>query len=233
MKQTTDDLTTIRQWLSDAPGAPPRETWMRALDALYSRTPIPDEAKLRRALSDARTSGVWYDSIADAQHLGRVFFAATTTGLVAIAFGVSERAFRDRLRANFGVEAEHARSKIPFRGRKLGRIGEQLREYLAGRRTRFDLPLDLRALPEFQRRVLLAALKIPHGQVTTYGELARRIGHPKAARAVGQALGHNPIPLVIPCHRVLGADGSLHGYGAGKGLPTKAWLLTLEGARFE
>ncbi|OGO44682.1 MAG: hypothetical protein A2W37_07775 [Chloroflexi bacterium RBG_16_63_12] len=164
--------------------------------------------------------------MADAQHLGRVFFAATTTGLVAIAFGVSERAFRDRLRANFGVEAERARQK-------LGRIGKQLREYLAGRRTRFDLPLDLRALPEFQRRVLLAALKIPHGQVTTYGELARRIGHPKAARAVGQALGHNPIPLVIPCHRVLGADGSLHGYGAGKGLPTKAWLLTLEGARFE
>jgi len=226
MKQTTDDLTAIHQWLGDALGAPRRETWMRALDALYSRTPALDQAKLRRALSDARTSGVWYDSIADAQHLGRVFFAATTTGLVAIAFGVSERAFRDRLRANFGVEAERARQK-------LGRIGEQLREYLAGRRTRFDLPLDLRALPEFQRRVLLAALKIPHGQVTTYGELARRIGHPKAARAVGQALGHNPIPLVIPCHRVLGADGSLHGYGAGKGLPTKAWLLTLEGARFE
>ena len=226
MKQTTDDLTAIHQWLGDALGAPRRETWMRALDVLYSRAPAPDQAKLRRALSDARTSGVWYDSIADAQHLGRVFFAATTTGLVAIAFGVSERAFRDRLRANFGVEAERARQK-------LGRIGEQLREYLAGRRTRFDLPLDLRALPEFQRRVLLAALKIPHGQVTTYGELARRIGHPKAARAVGQALGHNPIPLVIPCHRVLGADGSLHGYGAGKGLPTKAWLLTLEGARFE
>lgn len=226
MKQITDDLTTIHQWLGDAAGSPRRETWMRALDALYSRTPAPDQAKLRRALSEARMGGVWYDSIADAQHLGRVFFAATTTGLVAIAFGVSERAFRDRLRANFGVEAERAQQK-------LGRIGEQLREYLAGRRTRFDLPLDLRALPEFQRRVLLAALKIPHGQVTTYGELARRIGHPKAARAVGQALGHNPIPLVIPCHRVLGADGSLHGYGAGKGLPTKAWLLTLEGARFE
>ena len=226
MKPTIDDLTAIRQWLGDAPGAPRREEWMRALDALYSPTPVPDRARLRRALSGPRTNDVWYDSIADPRHLGQVFFAATTTGLVAIAFGVSERAFRDRLQANFGVEAERAPGK-------LGRIGQQLREYLAGRRTRFDLPLDLRALPEFQRRVLLAALKIPHGRVTTYGEIARRIGHPKAARAVGQALGHNPIPLVIPCHRVLGADGSLHGYGAGKGLPTKAWLLTLEGARFE
>jgi methylated-DNA-[protein]-cysteine S-methyltransferase len=225
MKQTIDDLTTIHQWLGDAPGAPSREAWMRALDVLYGRAPAFDAAKLRRALATARTRKVWYDSITD-PHLGRVFFAATTSGLVAISFGVSERAFRDRTRAALGDKVERGPGK-------LGRIGRQLREYLAGRRTRFDLPLDLRALPEFQRRVLLAALKIPHGRVTTYGEIARRIGHPKAARAVGQALGHNPIPLVIPCHRVLGADGSLHGYGAGKGLPTKAWLLALEGAHFE
>jgi methylated-DNA-[protein]-cysteine S-methyltransferase len=223
MKQTNDELTTIRQWLGDAPGAPTQETWMRALDALYARPPAPDQARLRRALAEAQRR-VSYDSIADT-HLGKVFFAATALGLVSIDFGTSERTFRERLRAHFGVEAERAPGR-------LGRIGQQLREYLAGRRTQFDLALDLRALPEFQRRVLLAALEIPHGQVTTYGELARRIGRPKAARAVGQALGHNPVPIVIPCHRVLGSDGSLHGYGAGKGLPTKAWLLRLEGVRF-
>jgi methylated-DNA-[protein]-cysteine S-methyltransferase len=228
MKQTTDELTTRSQWLGDAPGTPSRETWMHALDALYGRAPAHDQAKLRRVLADAQTSGVWYDSIAST-HLGRVFFAATATGLVAVSFGVSERAFRERVGAALGVEARVARAPGTL---WRGRIGQQLREYLAGRRTRFDLPLDLRTLPEFQRRVLLAALEIPHGQVTTYGELARRIGRPKAARAVGQALGHNPVPLVIPCHRVLGADGSLHGYGAGKGLQTKAWLLALEGARF-
>lgn len=224
MKLTNDELTAISEWLGDAPGAPSRETWLRALDALYGRAPAPDRAKLRRALTEARTSGVWYDSIADA-HLGRVFFAATTAGLVAIDFGVSERVFRDHVGAALGAKAERAPEK-------LGRIGQQLREYLAGRRTHFDLPLDLHSLPEFQRRVLLAALEIPHGQVTTYGEIARRIGRPKAARAVGQALGHNPMPIVIPCHRVLGSDGALHGYGAGKGLPTKAWLLRLEGAGF-
>jgi methylated-DNA-[protein]-cysteine S-methyltransferase len=225
MKQTNDELTAIRQWLGDAPETPPRAAWMRALDALYARAPAPDQAGLRRALAEAQRR-VSYDSITDT-HLGKVFFAATAAGLVSIDFGTSERAFRERLRAHFGVEARLARAPG-----KLGRIGKQLREYLAGRRTQFDLALDLGALPEFQRRVLLAALEIPHGQVTTYGELARRIGRPKAARAVGQALGHNPVPIVIPCHRVLGSDGSLHGYGAGKGLPTKAWLLALEGARF-
>jgi methylated-DNA-[protein]-cysteine S-methyltransferase len=85
-------------------------------------------------------------------------------------------------------------------------------------------------MSEFQRRVLNIALKIPRGKVLTYGDVAKAIGKPQASRAVGQALGHNPVPIVIPCHRVLGADGSLHGYSAGGGLQTKAWLLQLEGA---
>jgi methylated-DNA-[protein]-cysteine S-methyltransferase len=107
----------------------------------------------------------------------------------------------------------------------------QVREYLDGKRTKFDLPLDMSTMTDFQRQVLTAALKIPRGQWLTYGEVAKAIGRPQASRAVGQALGHNPVPIVIPCHRVLGSDGSLHGYSGGGGIQTKAWLLKLEGAR--
>jgi methylated-DNA-[protein]-cysteine S-methyltransferase len=104
-------------------------------------------------------------------------------------------------------------------------------QYLQGRRRTFDLPVDLRHLTPFQQRVLHAAQAVPRGQVSTYGQIARRIGRPRAARAVGQALGSNPIPIVIPCHRVLASDGSLHGYSGRGGIKTKAWLLRLEEAR--
>jgi methylated-DNA-[protein]-cysteine S-methyltransferase len=107
----------------------------------------------------------------------------------------------------------------------------QVREYLDGKRTKFDLPLDMTTMTDFQRQVLSAALKIPRGKWLTYGEVAKAIGRPQASRAVGQALGHNPVPIVIPCHRVLGSDGSLHGYSGGGGIQTKAWLLQLEGAQ--
>ena len=89
--------------------------------------------------------------------------------------------------------------------------------------------MDLSAITDFQRQVLLAACQIPRGQVVTYTDIARRIGRPKAARAVGQALSRNPVPIVVPCHRVLAADGSLRGYTGGGGLHTKRQLLTLEG----
>lgn len=229
MKKTNETLTAISRWLGDTPGAAPGDAVTGALDALYRRPPTADQiqaaqARLRRALAEERKRTVWYDSIANPR-LGRVFFAATTGGLVSVAFGLGERAFRERLRATIGVEAAPASGQ-------LRQIGRQLREYLAGRRTRFDLPLDLRALPEFQRRVLQAALEIPRGQVMTYSQIAQSIGRPRAARAVGQALGRNPMPIVIPCHRVVAADGSLRGYSGGGGARTKAWLLALEGAHF-
>ncbi|MBC7227112.1 MAG: methylated-DNA--[protein]-cysteine S-methyltransferase [Thermoflexales bacterium] len=102
----------------------------------------------------------------------------------------------------------------------------QLREYFSRIRREFDLPLDLRGTP-FQRRVWEELRRIPYGQTVTYGELARRVGRPDAARAVGQAVGANPIPIILPCHRVVGANGSLVGYGGG--LDIKAALLRLEG----
>ncbi len=103
----------------------------------------------------------------------------------------------------------------------------QLREYLAGCRQRFQVPVDLGSVTPFQRRVLMACAQIPYGQCVSYGELACRLGLPRAARAVGQALARNPVPIFIPCHRVVGRDGRLVGFGGGMRL--KAFLLQHEG----
>ncbi len=101
----------------------------------------------------------------------------------------------------------------------------QLEEYFAGTRRAFELPLAPRGTP-FQRRVWDALLALAYGETTSYGALACAIGQPQAVRAVGTANGANPLPIVIPCHRVIGADGSLTGYGGS--LPVKRWLLALE-----
>ena len=101
----------------------------------------------------------------------------------------------------------------------------ELREYFAGERRTFTVPLAPAGTP-FQLRVWRALLEIPYGETTSYGELAQRLGQPTASRAVGLANGSNPIPVIIPCHRVIGANGSLTGYGGG--LPIKQRLLALE-----
>lgn len=103
----------------------------------------------------------------------------------------------------------------------------QLGDYFAGTRRSFDLPLAPRGTP-FQLQVWRALTAIPYGATISYRELAERIGQPAAMRAVGAANGRNPLPIVVPCHRVIGADGSLTGFGGG--LPTKRFLLQLEGA---
>ena len=109
----------------------------------------------------------------------------------------------------------------------LPEVEAQLNEYFAGERTIFDLKLCPHGT-EFQLEVLHALQQIPFGSTCSYVELAEGIGRPKAVRAVGSANGRNPIPIIIPCHRVIGADGTLTGFGGG--LPTKQFLLTLEGA---
>lgn len=101
----------------------------------------------------------------------------------------------------------------------------QLQAYFAGELIDFDFPMELRG-SDFQRRVWAALCEIPYGQTISYGELARWVGNPKASRAVGLANGRNPIAIVVPCHRVIGADGSLTGYGGG--LERKVWLLEHE-----
>ena len=101
----------------------------------------------------------------------------------------------------------------------------QLGEYLEGHRQQFDLPLDLTGLTAFQTLALRLTMKIPYGQTSTYKDIAVQIGKPNSARAIGRVEATNPIPLVIPCHRILGTDGTLHGYGGPGGIKLKSWLL--------
>lgn len=103
----------------------------------------------------------------------------------------------------------------------------QLEQYFAGRRTTFDLSIALAGTP-FQQNVWKALRRVPYGTTTSYGDIARRIGHPMAVRAVGLANGRNPMAIIVPCHRVIGSDGSLTGYSGG--LARKRWLLRHEGA---
>jgi methylated-DNA-[protein]-cysteine S-methyltransferase len=108
---------------------------------------------------------------------------------------------------------------------------QQLLEYFNRERTGFDIPFDLLSLPAFQQEVLRLTCTIPYGETRTYGDLAQIVGTGSDARAVGVALATNPIPIFIPCHRVISSDGKLKGYSGPGGLETKAWLLQLEGAR--
>ena len=131
-------------------------------------------------------------------------------------------------RIEFPKNGKPGRPESGWQESSEGAVGEaarQLREYFAGSRTDFDLPLAPDGTP-FQRSVWKRLQDIPYGETISYGELAKRVGNPKASRAVGAANGSNPLPIVIPCHRVIGANGKLTGFGGG--LPTKEALLTLE-----
>lgn len=129
-----------------------------------------------------------------------------------------------------GVTAIHPGRRCEAPGPRARRYAEQaldeLHEYLDGRRSYFSVPVDLSPLPEFHRRVLEESVRIPFGETRSYSILAERMGHPKAARAVGAALGRNPVPFIVPCHRVLRGDLTLGGYRFGP--PMKADLLELE-----
>jgi methylated-DNA-[protein]-cysteine S-methyltransferase len=128
----------------------------------------------------------------------------------------------------FGGNAEEAQAAPAEAAKVLDRVESQLREWFEGRRTAFDLPLAPSGTP-FQHRVWKALLAIPYGTTASYADIATRIGQPAAVRAVGAANGRNPIAIVIPCHRVIGADGTLTGYAGG--LPRKQALLAFEASR--
>ncbi|MGA2111471.1 MAG: methylated-DNA--[protein]-cysteine S-methyltransferase [Anaerolineales bacterium] len=155
--------------------------------------------------------------------MGRLHVAVSQHGLVLIGLGGPLDSFLDLARGPGQDTPRRDRAAVrPY--------ADQLQEYLAGRRKRFTLPIDWRRMSPFQRQVLKTTCRISYGQTKTYGEIAQWAGHRGAARAVGQALGSNPLPLVIPCHRVLAADGSLGGYSAPGGVNFKRRLLRLEGA---
>ena len=148
--------------------------------------------------------------------LGPMIIAATARGLAGVWFE-GQRHLPDC--STWLVQPDNA---------LLRRAMLQLDEYFSGTRTTFDLPLDLQGGTAFQQSVWQALLSIPRGGTASYGTLSQRIGQPAAVRAVGAAVGRNPVSIVVPCHRVLGADGSLTGYAGG--LERKDALLRLEGA---
>lgn len=160
------------------------------------------------------------------KQLGDVWVAFSERGLIAVEFGVCRDEFAASLRKQVSAQVEcEDGDEIP----DVEAAKRQLAEYLAGERRDFKLRIDWSVLrSDFQRIALKAVLAIPYGETRTYAEIAAQIGCPQAPRAVGRANATNPMPLVIPCHRVVGSDGKLHGYGGLGGLKTKQWLLDLE-----
>ena len=152
---------------------------------------------------------------------GSVGIVASEQGLCRV---VLTRRNVEETRRWLGRQYPEARRKDDV----LASFQRQLRDYFAGRHVQFDVPVDLSGLTAFQRRVLAACAAVDYGQTVTYGQLARRIGNPRATRAVGAALGRNPVPLVIPCHRVVGCNGGLGGFSAEQGIGMKRRLLELE-----
>jgi methylated-DNA-[protein]-cysteine S-methyltransferase len=165
-------------------------------------------AALAEGLADVR-----YD-VVDSP-VGELHVAATEGGLCRISYRAD--GWEDELARRFGVRVLRA---------PLDDIRRELDEYFAGRRREFDLPLDLRVAP-FHEQVLHELARVPYGSTETYGALAVKAGRPGAARAVGTVMNRNPIPIVLPCHRIVGATGALTGYAGG--LDVKRHLLQLEG----
>jgi methylated-DNA-[protein]-cysteine S-methyltransferase len=148
--------------------------------------------------------------------VGELFIASTERGLCRISYHPDGQ--DEELARIFGVRV----LRVPLDG-----VRRELDDYFEGRRREFDLPLDLRVAP-FHEAVLHELARVPYGRTETYGSLAAKVGRPKAARAVGTVMNRNPIPIVLPCHRIVGANGSLTGYAGG--LHVKRALLELEGA---
>lgn len=161
---------------------------------------------------------LWFGEI-PATPLGPISIACSPAGLTQVEYG-PQVALRDRLGA-----LPAARPAPPALDVAL----QELTEYFAGTRRVFTISIDWNGFTEFQELVLRACAAIPYGSLLTYGQLARQVQRPGAARAVGMTMAHNPMPVVIPCHRVVGGAGDLHGYSAPGGLSAKAWLLELEG----
>lgn len=200
-------------------------TTMKELKRLGDRGEV---ARRSRAAADrlgdlAVADGLLDVAVADVgSPIGELLIAVTPRGLVRVGFASEDR---EEILAQLAARVS---PRILTSAGATDQVRRELDEYFDRRRDRFDLPLDRRLIHGIARDVLAATARIPFGRTSTYGEIARRIGHPRAARAVGNALGSNPIPIVIPCHRVLRAGGQLGGYGGG--IDRKELLLELEGA---
>ena len=148
--------------------------------------------------------------------VGDLRLAVSDQGLIAVEWANTQPDFDSYLR--------------PFETDAVMPYAVQLGEYLGGQRRAFTFQINWAIFRPFQKEALQAVFRIPYGETRTYSEIAAEINRPRAYRAVGRVNATNPMPLVIPCHRLIGTDGKLHGYGGGEGLPTKEWLLKMEGA---
>jgi methylated-DNA-[protein]-cysteine S-methyltransferase len=182
-------------------------------------SPTLDE-RFREIAAASGLLDVAFDVLDDTP-VGPLLVGVTDRGVCRISFESDPESHLDDLARRFGARV--LRSPRP-----LDPLRRELDEYFEGRRHAFDLDLDLRTTPEYHRRVLAELDRVEYGHTTTYGALATQTGNPRAARAVGTVMNRNPIPIVLPCHRVVGANGSLTGYGGG--LDRKELLLRLEGA---
>ena len=156
-------------------------------------------------------------------NLGLLWASATDDGLWVVSYGIDETEFLKAIHERGPAHPQYSEAR-------LAPALEQIKQFLSGHRRSFDLPVDWRGMTAFQIAVRKAVMALPYGQTASYGDIASQVGRPRAARAVGAVQAGNPISFIIPCHRVIGADGSLHGYGGFGGLETKAWLLELEAA---
>ena len=154
--------------------------------------------------------------------LGDLVALFSPHGLCLLEFGIDTKGLSREWR---DVERHAGAAATPGEDARTQALGAQIAAYFRGELTHFDVPLDLVGTP-FQQQVWQALLKIPYGQTRSYGEQARSIGRPTATRAVAAANGSNKVSIIVPCHRVIGSNGSLTGYGGG--LPRKTWLLALE-----
>jgi methylated-DNA-[protein]-cysteine S-methyltransferase len=175
--------------------------------------------RFRDAAASENLLDVAYDLVDSP--VGNLFVAATQRGLCRIVYDAVPEQELERLARSFGIRVLRSAKPIDPARRELD-------EYFEGKRRQFDLPVDVALQADFNRRVLRELARVPYGEVVTYGELASRAARPRAARAVGSVMNRNPLPIVLPCHRVIGANGKLVGYGGG--LDRKEKLLRLEGA---
>jgi methylated-DNA-[protein]-cysteine S-methyltransferase len=185
-----------------------------------TRVPNVLDRSFRQAAEQVGLVDVSFD-VADTP-VGPLLLAVTEAGLCRVSFDPEPERETDELARTFGV-------RVLRSPREVDRVRRELDEYFQGRRRMFDLPLDLRGRTGFSREILDRLARVPYGEVTTYKSLAVEAGNPHAARAVGTIMNRNPIPIVLPCHRVVGSNGSLVGYGGG--LDRKRQLLDLESGR--
>jgi methylated-DNA-[protein]-cysteine S-methyltransferase len=181
---------------------------------------FPDlDRRFRAAAADEGLLDAAYDFVDSP--IGSLLVATSPRGLCRISYDADPEREVEHLGRTFGLRVLRSPKPIDAARRELD-------EYFEGTRREFDLPLDVALVADFNRRVLRELARVPYGEVVTYGELAARSARPCGGRAVGMVMNRNPLPIVLPCHRVIGANGKLTGYAGG--LERKETLLRLEGA---